>query len=163
MTPQDNAAPRLDEQIAYIGESIDGECGCFMCRHNRAILASLEQLQRSPSRESQPTQARESERQREALVVADSLEEAQHALARGDDATSDMIGRAIALLRLSVSGAEKADAARYRHCQLHGFPVRNQSGNDARTWIAFSPNGDTHFGATSTDAIDQAIKSEGGK
>lgn len=65
-------------------------------------------------------------------------------------------------LRVRVAEAEaERDAARYRHCREHGFPVRNQTGNGPRAWIAFRKDGYA-FGETADTAIDTAMAEGGG-
>ncbi len=59
--------------------------------------------------------------------------------------------------------AVAADAARYRHIQVHGFPVRNQTGDPDRRWVAFR-DGKEFYGATPSFAIDAALSpSEAGR
>jgi hypothetical protein len=56
-----------------------------------------------------------------------------------------------------VNDAE--DAARWRHCIKHGFPVRNQTTTTGRAWIAFRVIGGldfVHYGDSPAEAIDDA-------
>lgn len=47
-----------------------------------------------------------------------------------------------------------SNAARFEHCQQYGFPVRNQTPGENRTWYV-APSG---FADTPEDAIDRAIE-----
>jgi hypothetical protein len=75
------------------------------------ILVAILELLRSPP----PSSVEQTAGERS--VVADSLEEAQHVLAGGDDATSDMIGRAISLLRQPAAAVGEATATPYGEVQ----------------------------------------------
>ena len=62
----------------------------------------------------------------------------------------------ITTLRAQVADMRK-DAARYRHIQLHGFPVKQRlCENPDKRWLAFGSE-KFFFGATPSFAIDAAI------
>ena len=50
----------------------------------------------------------------------------------------------------------RADARRYAQVWVHGFPVRNQTGNRDKRWVAFC-DGLVFYGPTPSFAIDAAI------
>jgi hypothetical protein len=68
---------------------------------------------------------------------------------------------------LATSNAELGrDAARWRHCEEHGFPVRNQTATPGYQWVAFRVvDGQYYssFGETAVAAVDAAIAAGDGR